>query len=186
MDEPRTFIFEWCCQRCGPRPPHPAAGPAIRPQPGRVSPGVTRRPPRAPAQTGAALPVTVPGERAARTGQIVGVVVVTVAAYERLDRHPEEACGLPRVGTCLHQPSRRRACGVTSGPRPAFFTSAGLSLVSFVPHNWPRRRSEVQETWSEWRDLNLRPPRPERGALPATLHFACGLSAARCGPTTSD
>ena len=44
-DEPGTFIFEWCCQRCGPRPPHgPAAGPAIRPQPGRVSPGVTRRP----------------------------------------------------------------------------------------------------------------------------------------------
>ena len=41
-----------------------------------------------------------------------------------------------------------------------------LSLVSFVPHNWPRRRSEVQETWSEWQDLNLRPPRPERGALP--------------------
>jgi hypothetical protein len=32
-DEPGTFIFEWCCQRCGPRPPHgPAAGPAIRPQ----------------------------------------------------------------------------------------------------------------------------------------------------------
>ena len=45
MDEPGTFIFEWCCQRCRPRPPHgPAAGPAIRPQPGRVSPGVTRRP----------------------------------------------------------------------------------------------------------------------------------------------
>jgi hypothetical protein len=22
--------------------------------------------------------------------------------------------------------------------------------------------------WSEWQDLNLRPPRPERGALPAT------------------
>jgi hypothetical protein len=30
------------------------------------------------------------------------------------------------------------------------------SAVSFVPHNWPRRRSEVQETWSEWQDLNLR------------------------------
>jgi hypothetical protein len=22
--------------------------------------------------------------------------------------------------------------------------------------------------WSEWQDLNLRPPRPERGALPTT------------------
>jgi hypothetical protein len=41
-----------------------------------------------------------------------------------------------------------------------------LITVSFVPHNWPRRRSEVQESWSEWQDLNLRPPRPERGALP--------------------
>jgi hypothetical protein len=34
-----------------------------------------------------------------------------------------------------------------------------------APHNWPRRRSEVQESWSEWQDLNLRPSRPERGAL---------------------
>ena len=23
-----------------------------------------------------------------------------------------------------------------------------------------------QDKWSEWQDLNLRPPRPERGALP--------------------
>ena len=31
--------------------------------------------------------------------------------------------------------------------------------------------------WSEWQDLNLRPPRPERGALPdcATLRLVCGL-----------
>jgi len=25
-------------------------------------------------------------------------------------------------------------------------------------------RNECSETWSEWQDLNLRPPRPERGA----------------------
>ena len=25
---------------------------------------------------------------------------------------------------------------------------------------------EVLDLWSEWQDLNLRPPRPERGALP--------------------
>jgi SRSO17 transposase len=43
---------------------------------------------------------------------------------------------------------------------------ARLSPVSFVPHNWPRRQSERRESWSEWQDLNLRPPRPERGALP--------------------
>src|SRR5262249_34998106 len=32
--------------------------------------------------------------------------------------------------------------------------------------------------WSEWQDLNLRPPRPERGALPdcATLRLANGRS----------
>jgi hypothetical protein len=26
--------------------------------------------------------------------------------------------------------------------------------------------ARCSETWSEWQDLNLRPPRPERGALP--------------------
>jgi hypothetical protein len=32
-------------------------------------------------------------------------------------------------------------------------------------------------SWSEWQDLNLRPPRPERGALPdcATLRLKAGL-----------
>src|ERR1700750_152278 len=32
-------------------------------------------------------------------------------------------------------------------------------------------------SWSEWQDLNLRPPRPERGALPdcATLRLEAGL-----------
>src|SRR5258707_4557641 len=34
------------------------------------------------------------------------------------------------------------------------------------------------KTWSEWQDLNLRPPRPERGALPdcATLRCQAGGS----------
>jgi hypothetical protein len=41
----------------------------------------------------------------------------------------------------------------------------------FVPHIWPHDQSDFAESWSEWQDLNLRPPRPERGALPdcATL-----------------
>jgi hypothetical protein len=30
----------------------------------------------------------------------------------------------------------------------------------------PRTSSTVREGWSEWQDLNLRPPRPERGTLP--------------------
>src|SRR5215472_16259716 len=35
----------------------------------------------------------------------------------------------------------------------------------------------VWKAWSEWQDLNLRPPRPERGALPdcATLRQKAGL-----------
>jgi heme-degrading monooxygenase HmoA len=39
---------------------------------------------------------------------------------------------------------------------------------------------ECAKFWSEWQDLNLRPPRPERGALPdcATLRYDwCGLIA---------
>src|ERR1700745_1096127 len=40
--------------------------------------------------------------------------------------------------------------------------------------NWP---SISAKCWSEWQDLNLRPPRPERGALPdcATLRLVGGL-----------
>jgi hypothetical protein len=36
---------------------------------------------------------------------------------------------------------------------------------------WPSAVCESLSAWSEWQDLNLRPPRPERGALPgcATL-----------------
>jgi hypothetical protein len=55
-----------------------------------------------------------------------------------------------------------------------------------VPQSVPVDFGISAKCWSEWRDLNLRPPRPERGTLPATAHFACGLSAARCWPTTSD
>jgi hypothetical protein len=39
----------------------------------------------------------------------------------------------------------------------------------FVPHIWPHEQSRSSEKWSEWQDLKLRPPRPERGALPAAL-----------------
>ena len=40
--------------------------------------------------------------------------------------------------------------------------------MGFVPHIWPRSDRLCGESWSEWQDLNLRPPRPERGALPFT------------------
>src|SRR5215472_14332737 len=34
------------------------------------------------------------------------------------------------------------------------------------PHIVPRDGFCCKESWSEWQDLNLRPPRPERGARP--------------------
>jgi len=33
----------------------------------------------------------------------------------------------------------------------------------FVPHIVPRDDFSCEESWSEWQDLNLRPPRSERG-----------------------
>ena len=46
------------------------------------------------------------------------------------------------------------------------------------PLRHPNGRSgKALKCWSEWQDLNLRPPRPERGALPdcATLRLMAGL-----------
>jgi hypothetical protein len=34
----------------------------------------------------------------------------------------------------------------------------------FVPHIRPHDDQKWEKVWSEWQDLNLRPPRPERGA----------------------
>ena len=52
--------------------------------------------------------------------------------------------------------------------------------------------SMCEKCWSEWQDLNLRPPRPERGALPdcATLrpqvrHLYDRLGAASAGQLQS-
>jgi hypothetical protein len=77
-------------------------------------------------------------------------------------------------------PPHRRTCRATAktpaakanardddqGCESAGNGGARLSPVSFVPHNWPRGQPERRESWSEWQDLNLRPPRPERGELP--------------------
>jgi hypothetical protein len=35
-----------------------------------------------------------------------------------------------------------------------------------VPQSVPVDVGISAKPWSEWQDLNLRPPRPERGALP--------------------
>jgi hypothetical protein len=34
----------------------------------------------------------------------------------------------------------------------------------FMPHIIPRNGFGREKSWSEWQDLNLRPPRPERGS----------------------
>src|SRR5262249_9056254 len=46
-----------------------------------------------------------------------------------------------------------------------------------VPQSVPLTIEISAKCWSEWQDLNLRPPRPERGALPdcATLRLKAGL-----------
>src|SRR5262249_42412303 len=61
-------------------------------------------------------------------------------------------------GMCQNRPSRYTAATQLSSTR---YKHLGL-LDCF---------------WSEWQDLNLRPPRPERGALPdcATLRLKAGL-----------
>src|SRR3954462_10179893 len=57
--------------------------------------------------------------------------------------------------------------------------SPNISLPGmFVrPNPCQRESAKYVERWSEWQDLNLRPPRPERGALPdcATLRLKAGL-----------
>ncbi len=62
------------------------------------------------------------------------------------------------------RPRRDRHETDTNRPVEDALESDERSLLSAVPLGMGRR-------WSEWQDLNLRPPRPERGALPdcATL-----------------
>jgi hypothetical protein len=49
-----------------------------------------------------------------------------------------------------------------------------------VPQSVPVSILNSAKYWSEWQDLNLRPPRPERGAL------LCGQSVRhRAGPATN-
>jgi len=41
----------------------------------------------------------------------------------------------------------------------------------FVPHIVPHDGFYCEESWSEWQDLNLRPPRPERVILRKSSMF---------------
>src|ERR1700688_1548951 len=71
------------------------------------------------------------------------------------------------------------AIGSNNHSRPSFPTRI-VSPAQFGrwERPWSRTRSaHAPDKWSEWQDLNLRPPRPERGALPdcATLRLVAGL-----------
>jgi hypothetical protein len=74
MDEPGTFIFEWCCQRCGPRPrtdqqPAPPSGPSP------VGSHLVSRGGRAPFDRGdpAVMPKFLSARRRALLGQGIAV-----------------------------------------------------------------------------------------------------------------
>ena len=49
----------------------------------------------------------------------------------------------------------------------------------FVPHIVPRDGFYCEESWSEWQDLNLRPPPPERGTLDHRTRYGNPYSSRR-------
>jgi len=71
----------------------------------------------------------------------------------------------PKIYTC------QRICG-QDDDRGAFNVCVNVHRTNspehhgqgIVPHIVPRDGLYCEESWSEWQDLNLRPPRPERGA----------------------
>jgi hypothetical protein len=65
-----------------------------------------------------------------------------------------------------HHPEflREAAAAVTAKPSKNIVSEvdSGVDLAAYRE----RRRKSLMITWSEWQDLNLRPLRPERSALP--------------------
>ena len=72
-------------------------------------------------------------------------------------------------GQCTGGVLLRLARRAVQKSEPAVFA---LPRGGFVPHIVPRDRFYCEESWSEWQDLNLRPPRPERdGESPMAFRF---------------
>ena len=85
------------------------------------------------------------------------------------------------LGDC----SQCRSLGpAAAGPRPCSGLAAGARVVAACSYAkvWHKVWRSILifrlSNWSEWQDLNLRPPRPERGKLPQNPAFSCN-------PTTS-
>ena len=85
------------------------------------------------------------------------------------------------LGDC----SQCRSLGpAAAGPRPCSGLAAGARVVAACSYAkvWHKVWRSILifrlSNWREWQDLNLRPPRPERGKLPENPAFSCN-------PTTS-
>jgi hypothetical protein len=58
-----------------------------------------------------------------------------------------------------HQPDFQEEAAGAFSPKRADFVANSLRTIR-------SKSAKSLKVWSEWQDLNLRPPRPERGALP--------------------
>src|SRR5215471_4395041 len=116
-------------------------------------------------------------------------VIRIVSMTGKYGRRPRKAAykmfpsplGLHKSRSCRYSNSWRRqearpAIGEAAGARMGAATGSNVRN-SFCPDNCPgsRRNREdslerslitLEKDWSEWQDLNLRPPRPERGVPP--------------------
>ena len=92
------------------------------------------------AKGGASIQLTLAGPGSGKTSTLTG-------RFVHLIRQGVDPAHLRRPGAGTVAPSHRRACRAAKTPAAkACIGRARSSLVSFVPHNWPRRRSEVRES----------------------------------------
>src|SRR3981189_1468049 len=103
--------------------------------------------------------------------EIEGCIAERLIFLKDARRHPSHgtrargrACTDPR-STSL---ARNRSGHVCTHTCPGSPLSRRYFIAHFVALQ-NRRSSKLLTEWSEWQDLNLRPPRPERGALLVAL-----------------
>src|SRR5262249_47437720 len=118
------------------------------------------------------LPSTVAEQRGAPSPRLAALDATRARpAFCYLTRSPNNTpVGIVDHATYLARPKRFELL------TPRFVVGRSLSEMDgagdcklnsergFVPHIRPRSQCVYRESWSEWQDLNLRPPRPERGA----------------------